>query len=165
MDQQTQASGILQTQQAADQQQKQFDANMAFQREQAAQAQANAVANRQAAAASPVSFGSSAPAAAPAGSSNLAFTPQKGFQFTDGSGRPISAASYASAKGIPYRDLLSQMAGQGDKNAALALNLVGNDYKADPNKLANGFDTSTMSYGGNNANVRSALRALGVINA
>jgi hypothetical protein len=113
-------------------------------------------------------FGGGGGGAAPAGSggsAQMAYSPKSGFQFVDGNGRPINAAMYANAKGINYRDLLSQMATQGDKNASIALHLVGDDFKADPRKLANGFDTKTMSYGANNSNVRAALRALGVVNA
>ena len=53
----------------------------------------------------------------------------KGFNFVDGTGRGINAAQYAQLAGVGYRDLLSQMAKAGDKNAQLALRYVGNDGK------------------------------------
>lgn len=48
-------------------------------------------------------------------------------QFRDSSGRGITAFQYAQQKGIGYRQLLSQMASAGDKNAAVALKYVGDN--------------------------------------
>ncbi len=57
-----------------------------------------------------------------------------GYQFTDPYGKPINAAEYVqlyNAQGgqIGYRELLSKMAADGDKNAQIALQYVGNDAK------------------------------------
>lgn len=60
-----------------------------------------------------------------------------GFAFVDAYGNPVSAATYSAATGIPFRDLLQQMANQGDKGAAEALNFVGNDFRYDTGKLNN----------------------------
>lgn len=61
----------------------------------------------------------------------------KGFNFTNAKGQPVSAAVYAAAKGIAFRDLLTQMAKAGDKGAKQALGFVGNDLGYDPNKVNN----------------------------
>ncbi len=70
-----------------------------------------------------------------------------GFNFTNASGQPISAAQYATSKGIAFRDLLQTMANAGDKGAASALGFVGNDYGYDPRKI------------GGNANLYNSLVA------
>lgn len=59
----------------------------------------------------------------------------KGFDFTDANGQPISAATYAAAKNISFRSLLQTMANAGDAGAKQALNFVGDDYGYDPNKV------------------------------
>lgn len=59
----------------------------------------------------------------------------KGFNFTDASGRPISAALYSQMTGIPFRQLLQSMADSGDRGAATALRLVGDDYGYNPTKV------------------------------
>lgn len=59
----------------------------------------------------------------------------KGFNFTDAAGRPINAAQYAAAKGIPFRSLLQQMANAGDSGAKAALGFVGNDLNYDPRRV------------------------------
>ncbi len=58
-----------------------------------------------------------------------------GFDFTDAYGRPISAAGYAKAKGLNYRDVLTMMANAGDQGAKAALGFSGNDFGYDPNKV------------------------------
>lgn len=58
-----------------------------------------------------------------------------GFNFTDAAGRPISAAAYAAAKGVPFRELLSTLAKQGDTGAKTALGFVGDDYGYDAKKI------------------------------
>jgi len=68
-----------------------------------------------------------------------------GYQFTDGYGTPINAAEYSQLTGVGYRQLLSQMASTGDKNAKLALQYVGNDAR---------FGSAPQQYA-------SALKALG----
>lgn len=60
-----------------------------------------------------------------------------GFAFYDASGRPISAAQYSVASGIPFRTLLQQMAASGDGGAKSALGFVGNDYGYNPNAVNN----------------------------
>jgi hypothetical protein len=59
----------------------------------------------------------------------------RGFNFTDAYGRPISAAAYAKAKGLNFRDVLTMMASAGDQGAKSALGFVGNDFGYDPNKI------------------------------
>lgn len=59
----------------------------------------------------------------------------KGFNFTDANGKPISAAQYAAATGQNFRALLKTLAEAGDRGAKLALGFVGNDYKYDPSKI------------------------------
>lgn len=63
--------------------------------------------------------------------------PDGGFNFTDANGRPISAAAYATAKGLTFRQLLSDMASQGDKGAKTALGFVGDDFGYDAKKINN----------------------------
>lgn len=129
LDQQNQGNSILQTQQARDEQQRQFDQNMAFQREQADRAAK--LQAQQSAALSGFGGGS-----APSGPSGNPFggTPQmkqsgSSFNFFDENGQPVTAAAYAQKMGVGFRDLLSKMASAGDQNAKLALNYVGNDAK------------------------------------
>lgn len=57
---------------------------------------------------------------------------KNGYQFTDAYGKPINAAEYVQLYNsmggqIGYRELLSNMAKDGDKNAQIALQYVGND--------------------------------------
>lgn len=58
----------------------------------------------------------------------------KGFDFKDQNGMPISAAAFAAATGTPFRQLLQTMANQGDAGAKQALGFVGDDYGYDPTK-------------------------------
>lgn len=58
-----------------------------------------------------------------------------GYAFTDPSGRPISAAAYSLGTGIPFRQLLQQMANKGDRGAKRALGFVGDDYGFDAGKI------------------------------
>lgn len=134
-DQRSQAQSIYDTEMARDLQERQFaeqirqyNENLAFQREQANRAAAAARA-----AASPnigaylgggASGGGNAPAAA-----NIQRTQNGGFNFFDSAGRPINAFQYSQLTGVGYRELLSKMAGSGDKNAQVALKFVGNDGK------------------------------------
>lgn len=60
-----------------------------------------------------------------------------GFNFQDANGRGISAAAYSQAKGVPIRQLLSDMAQAGDSGAKTALDYVGNDYGVNRSKLKN----------------------------
>lgn len=59
----------------------------------------------------------------------------KGYNFTNAQGKAISAAQYAAAKGVKFRELLKTMARSGDKGARQALTFVGNDYGYDPRKV------------------------------
>jgi len=61
----------------------------------------------------------------------------KGFDFRDAAGNPISAAQFAAAKGIPFRRLLQEMANRGDSGARTALGFVGDDYGYDPGRIGN----------------------------
>lgn len=74
-------------------------------------------------------------------SSSMAKRSDGGFNFTDSGGKAISAAQYAQSKGIAFRDLLSEMAKQGDQGAKTALGFVGNDFGYDPRKLVNGVSS------------------------
>lgn len=58
-----------------------------------------------------------------------------GFAFVGPDGRPVSAATYSAATGVPFRELLSQLAKQGDTGAQRALGFVGGDYGYDPRKI------------------------------
>lgn len=92
-------------------QQRQYNQTLEFQKQQAAAQQAAA---RAAAAGPSPSFG---------GGGGAKATPQitqradKGFNFTDGSGRAISASTYSQLAGIPFTQLLQRMAQSGDKGA------------------------------------------------
>lgn len=59
----------------------------------------------------------------------------KGFEFVNEYGNPISAFQYAAMTGTPVRDLLQVMARSGDTGAKTALNFVGNDGGYDPTKV------------------------------
>ncbi len=101
-----------------EEQQRQFNENLAFQRQQqAAASSGNSLASL---------FGGGA-IQAPA-TAKIQQRADKGFNFQDATGKAISAAQYAQIKGIPFRDLLSQMAKSGDKGAQQALGYVGNDF-------------------------------------
>ena len=78
-----------------------------------------------------------------------------GFSFVDPNGRPVSAATYAAATGIPFRTLLQQMASQGDVGARQALRFVGNDYGYDPSKINQG--SAVYSKGNSNKAIYDAL--------
>jgi hypothetical protein len=70
-----------------------------------------------------------------------------GYAFTDHNGKPISAATYASAKNIPFRTLLSDMAKGGDTGARDALGFVGDDFGYNPNKVNTGlYNALTWGY-------------------
>lgn len=59
----------------------------------------------------------------------------KGFNFVGPNGQPVSAATYAKANGMNFRDLLQYMANKGDTGARTALGFVGNDYGYNPNQI------------------------------
>lgn len=81
----------------------------------------------------------------------------KGYNFTDAYGQPISAAAYAAAKGIPFRTLLQQLANAGDKGALAGLQFIGVDGKYDPSKIrGNESIYNSLTWGVGN-NVESAI--------
>lgn len=71
------------------------------------------------------------------GGYNLSQRKGGGFNFQGPSGQGISAAQYSQSTGIPFRDLLQQMANAGDAGAKTALGLVGNDYGFNKSKVGN----------------------------
>lgn len=129
------AMGIYQQEQDRAQQQAQWEAQMAEQRRQAAASAINLGG-----------LGGPAPApGSPAGAAQIQRTAKGGFNFVDASGRPITAAQYSKLTGVGFRSLLSQMAANGDANAKLALQYVGDDGR---------FGSAPQQYAG-------ALSALG----
>lgn len=103
---------------------RQFNANLDFQKSNAAKG------------AGGFNLGTSA-----SNSATMAKRSDGGFNFTDAGGHPVSAATYAQSKGVAFRDLLSEMAKQGDQGAKTALGFVGNDYGYDPTKLVSGVSS------------------------
>lgn len=136
-DQRNQATTLRDSQLSRDEQIRQFNANLAFQREQLAEQK------RQADAANANIGGYFGGGNVSSGASNqtrakVPTIQQRkggGFNFTDASGRAISAAAYAKLSGTPFRTLLSEMAKKGDRGAAQALQYVGNDFGYNPNKV------------------------------
>lgn len=120
----TLAQTLWQQEKDREEQQRQFEQQMAESRRQAAAASSF----------SP-SFGGG-PVPTDTGGGKLARTqrPDGGFAFTL-NGQPISAATYSRLAGIPFRDLVSNMAKSGDKGAAAVLGAIGNDYGYNPNKI------------------------------
>jgi hypothetical protein len=169
-DQRNTAMGVQQQEQTRDEQIRQFNEQMAWNREQLARQEQEAARARAEAAKAASSAGiggyfggggsAAAPAAQAASASKMVAKQGGGFAFTDSGGKAISAAAYSKAKGIPFRTLLQQMANAGDRGAMIGLQLVGNDYGVNQQKLGQGFDTSFQSFGGNNAQVKNILNAL-----
>ena len=127
-DQRNNAMNLRESEINRDEQIRQFNENLAFQREQLAE-QARAARASEAASSNLASYfggGGSTPAAGRIDSS-------KGFKFFDSTGAPINAAQYVSLYGgqlgLSYRQLLQQMANKGDNNAKIALRFVGDDGK------------------------------------
>lgn len=120
----TSAQQIYQNELNLDEQRRQFDENLRFQREQMA-------AQQRAAAASSFSpsFGNSAPSGGgsklPAGMEARTDKLGKftGFNFTVNN-KPVSAAQYAAANKIPIGDLLYRMGESGDTTAQSAYNWI-----------------------------------------
>lgn len=134
----TQAQGILSNQQALDEKQREFDQNLAFQREQLAAQKAQAAAALGALGGGGGGSAPSAPTGNPfGGAPSMSQRGDKGFNFMDANGQSINAVQYAKAMGVPFRDLLQQMANGGDNGARTALGFVGNDFGYDPNKVTN----------------------------
>jgi hypothetical protein len=116
-EQRTQALGIRGQEQALAEQARQFD----LQQRAASAARATPT------------FGGDG--GAPAGGAIASQRGDKGFDFRDAGGQPISAAAYAAAKGVPFRQVLQTMADAGDQGAAQALGFVGDDFGYDPGKV------------------------------
>jgi hypothetical protein len=79
--------------------------------------------------------GGSTPSQYGGGSATATQRGDKGFSFTDAYGNPISAAAYAKAKNLDFRNVLTMMANAGDQGAKTALGFTGNDFGYDPNKV------------------------------
>lgn len=125
----TQGQSIYEGERNFAEQQRQFNENLAQQRASAAASASSGAFP---------SFGYSGGAGGSAGNPKSASAVQRsdgGFNYTDANGNPISAAAYAAAKGVNFRDVLSAAAKSGDKGAATALGFVGNDYGYDPRKI------------------------------
>lgn len=123
-DKRAQAQSIYDTDQSRDFQERQFQESIRQFNEQQA-------ASNRAAAASAYSFGGASgdqTAAAP-GAARVDRNAKGGFNFFDGTGKAINAAQYSQLTGRGYREVLSQLAKEGDKNAQIALQYVGNDGK------------------------------------
>ena len=127
-----QGQNIFQFESQAAEQRRQFDENLRLQREQMAASQRAAA---QAAAAASPSYWYGAGGGQGAGPSLVEQRADKGFNFRDQAGRPISAAAYAAATGTPFREVLTRMAKAGDKGAQQALGFVGNDFGYDKRKV------------------------------
>lgn len=67
-----------------------------------------------------------------------------GFNFTNQNGQAISAAQYSQLTKIPFRTLLQTMANAGDRGAASALGLVGNDYGYNRSKVTNAAQANLL---------------------
>lgn len=122
----TMGQQIYQNEQNQFEQRRQFDANLALQKQQ--------MAAQQAAAGGGFSPSLGMPANNPR-SATASQRADKGFNFTGPNGQAISAAAYAAVNGIPFRTLLAQMAKAGDKGAQQALGFVGDDFGYDPGKI------------------------------
>lgn len=150
----TQGQSIYQYETTLAEQQREFDA------QQAAQARAAAASNT-----FNPSYGDSALPAVVGNPKSASAIQRKdgGFNYTDAGGRPISAAAYAAAKGIAFRDLLAQAAKAGDKGSQTALGFVGNDFGYDPRKITNPALASlynSLVWGtGKSASVKPAVAA------
>lgn len=68
-----------------------------------------------------------------------------GFNFTDATGKAISAARYAQLTGQQFRGLLNTMATRGDAGAQQTLGFVGNDMRYDPTKISQGNNASVYN--------------------
>lgn len=130
-DQYGQAYGIRQKELDTEEQQRQFDAQLAAQREAASRAAGAGMASP--------SFGLGGRGGSAGGYGMKQKGAGQGFAFVDSYGNPISAATYAAATGIPFRSLLQQMANAGDQGAKTALGFVGDFGRGstlyDPSKL------------------------------
>lgn len=126
----TSALGIRQNEQQMAEQQRQFNASHALQQQQLAAQQRAASASAYRPAATIGSLGSPT-------QSLVTQRKDKGYEFKDQFGNPISAAAYAAATGVPFRQLLQTMANSGDTGAGTALGFVGDDFGYDKRKIGN----------------------------
>ena len=85
--------------------------------------------------------------AATPGAARVEKNARGGFDFFDGIGKAINAAQYSQLTGRGYREVLQQLASEGDANAKVALQYVGNDGK----------------FGSAPESARAALQAVGAI--
>ncbi len=155
----TQGQGIYQYEQSLAEQKRQFDETKRMQ--EASQA----AAQRAAAAQASPTFGGmpGGPMGGGKQGSGLTYTQRadKGFNFVNQYGNPISAAQYAAMTGTPFRDLLQIMSRAGDNGAKQALGFVGSDYGYDPKKvnnqnLANLYNSLVWGTGARQASTYSA---------
>ena len=116
-------------------QRRQFNENLAFQREQARQQAAATAAAASAGLGAYLSGGGGSGSDKPANVPQAVQRGDKGYNFTDARGNPISAAAFSKLTGTPFRTLLEQMARSGDAGAKRALGFVGNDYGYNPLKV------------------------------
>lgn len=138
------AMSVRQTELDREQQQRQFEQQLAAQRRAAAAASASAgpsVGDYLSA-----TMGGSASNRSGGGPKMMQKKGGNGFAFTDAHGNPISAASYSRLAGIPFRTLLQRMANAGDVGAGVGLDLIGNDYGVNMDKLNRGFDSKYKSF-------------------
>ena len=126
----TQGQGIYENEQNRFEQRRQFDVTLEENRRQAAAQRASAANNQIIPSTGYNSLGQQVNSILPQQRKD------KGFNFTDKSGRPISAAAYAVATGVPFRQVLQDMAQSGDDGAKRALGFVGDDFGYDPRKVA-----------------------------
>jgi hypothetical protein len=160
-DQRNNAMTIQQSEQTRDEQIRQFNETMNWNREQLARQEAENARDRAAtAAAASAGIGSylGGGSTNAAKAAQIQRTAKGGYNFYDAAGQAISAGQYAKLTGTGYRELLSQMAKAGDKNANIALQYVGNDGNYYLNKNA------PSNYATNWNAVYGALNALGAQN-
>lgn len=148
-DKRSQAQSIFDNETAQDFQNKQFQEQVREFNQNLAYQKAKDAADRAASQSNVMSYlgggGGSGGTSAPTKFARISRTSSGGFNFFDAAGKPINAAQYAQLTNVGYRDLLSQMASAGDKNAKIALKYVGNDFK----------------FGSAPSSVRGSLSALG----
>lgn len=156
-DRREKAVGIRSNEEALDEQRRQFDAKVAFDREMADRAEREAARARAASGSAGFSLGGGG-----GGGPSLADLWNGGgapkmsgkagaFKFTDANGRPVSALTYSQLTGQSFRSLLQQMANAGDRTAKAGLGFFGNDGRWN-NKINAG--------GATNASIRKQLSAL-----
>lgn len=108
-----------------------------------------------------LTIGQSTPATPPSGgAAKIAQRADKGFNFTDASGRAISAAQYAQFKAIPFRQLLQQMANAGDTGAKKALDFVGDDFGVNKKKIASPIASAIGGPAASQGNLINILNSL-----